>query len=126
MTPLYERIGGSNAVRAAVGVFYDKVLADPQLAPFFQGVDMARQASKQRAFLIMAFGGPNTYTGADMRRGHAHLVGRGLNDAHFDAVVGHLAATLAELGVADADIAEVAAIAESVRDDVLGRERVSA
>lgn len=126
MTPLFDRIGGANAVRAAVGVFYDKVLADPQLAPFFQGVDMARQASKQRAFLIMAFGGPNTYTGADMRRGHAHLVERGLNDTHFDAVVGHLATTLTELGVADTDIAEVATIAESVRDDVLGRTLVQA
>lgn len=126
MTPLYQRIGGADAVKAAVTIFYDKVLADPSIAPFFEGVDMARQASKQRAFLIMAFGGPNAYTGADMRRGHAHLVARGLNDAHFDAVVGHLAATLTELGVPDSDIAEVAAIAESVRDDVLGREAAAA
>lgn len=61
-----------------------------------------------------------------MRRGHAHLVARGLNDAHFDAVVENLAATLWELGVAAADIGEVAKIAESVRDDVLGRETVAA
>jgi hemoglobin len=74
----------------------------------------------------MAFGGPNTYTGADMRRGHASLVARGLNDSHFDAVVENLAATLRELGVGDSDIGEVAKIAESVRDDVLGREPVAA
>ena len=119
---LYERIGGAPAVKAAVDIFYGKVLADDRIAHFFEGVDMANQAGKQRAFLVMAFGGPNTYTGADMRRGHAHLVARGLNDGHFDAVVENLAATLTELGVSTADIGEVAKIAESVRDDVLGRE----
>lgn len=121
MTTLYDRIGGAPAVKAAVDIFYGKVLADARIAHFFDGVDMANQNAKQRAFLIMAFGGPNTYSGADMRRGHAHLVARGLNDSHFDAVVENLAATLKELGVGDAEIGEVANIAESVRDDVLGR-----
>ena len=126
MTTLYERIGGTAAVKAAVDIFYGKVLADDRIAHFFDGVDMANQNAKQRAFLIMAFGGPNTYSGADMRRGHAHLVARGLDDSHFDAVVENLAATLSELGVGAGDIAEVATIAESVRDDVLGREPAAA
>ena len=126
MPTLYDRIGGVAAVKAAVDIFYAKVVADPALAPFFAGVDMGAQAGKQRAFLVLAFGGPNTYTGADMRRGHAHLVARGLNDSHFDAVVGHLADTRAGLGVGAAEITEVAAIAESVRDDVLGREAAAA
>lgn len=122
MTSVYERIGGAEAVKAAVEIFYGKVLLDDRIYQFFDGVDMTAQNAKLRAFLIMAFGGPNTYTGADMRRGHAHLVARGLNDAHFDAVVENLADTLRELGVSDADIGEVAKIAESVRDDILGRE----
>ena len=126
MSSLYERIGGAPAVKAAVDIFYGKVLADDRIAHFFEGVDMQRQIGKQRAFLVMAFGGPNTYTGEDMRRGHAHLVTRGLNDSHFDAVVENLAATLSELGVGSAEIAAVAQIAESVRDDVLGREKVAA
>lgn len=126
MSSLYERIGGAPAVKAAVGIFYDKVLADARIAHFFDGVDMQRQIGKQRAFLVMAFGGPNTYTGEDMRRGHAHLVAQGLNDGHFDAVVENLALTLSELGVGSAEIVEVAAVAESVRDDVLGREKVAA
>ncbi len=126
MTTLYERIGGAAAVKAAVDIFYGKVLADDRISHFFENVDMAKQNAKQRAFLIMAFGGPNAYTGADMRRGHAHLVARGLNDAHFDAVVENLATTLSELGVSASDIQEVAAIAESVRNDVLGREVVAA
>ncbi|MGZ3347257.1 MAG: hypothetical protein ACXU82_21680, partial [Caulobacteraceae bacterium] len=62
----------------------------------------------------------------DMRRGHAHLVAQGLNDSHFDAVVELLAGTLVELGANPADIAEVGALANSVRDDVLNREPVKA
>lgn len=126
MSSLYERIGGTDAVKAAVDIFYDKVLADGRIAHFFQGVDMDAQRRKQRSFLIMAFGGPNTYSGADMRRAHAALVDRGLNDMHFDAVVENLAGTLTELGVGADEIAAVAGIAESVRHDVLGRETVPA
>ena len=118
---LYERIGGDAAVNAAVDIFYRKVLADDRISKFFEDVDMERQAEKQKGFLTFAFGGPNNYTGKDMREGHAHLVERGLNDSHFDAVMEHLGATLKELNVPDDLIAEAAAIAESTRNDVLGR-----
>lgn len=118
---LFEQIGGEPAVNAAVDIFYRKVLADDRVNGFFDDVDMERQAAKQKAFLTMAFGGPNNYTGADMRRGHAHLVARGLNDQHFDIIVEHLGATLRELNVAKANIDQVAAICESTRKDVLGR-----
>ena len=118
---LYDRLGGDAAVNAAVDIFYRKVLGDPFVTPFFEGVDMAKQANKQKAFLTLAFGGPNNYSGKDMREGHKHLVKRGLNDAHFEHILVHLRSTLAELGVADALIQEVVAVAESTRNDVLDR-----
>lgn len=118
---LYDRIGGEAAVDAAVNIFYRKVLADDRINGFFDDVDMDRQAAKQKAFLTFAFGGPNAYSGKDMREGHARLVARGLDDTHFDAVMENLAATLQELEVPAELIAECAAIAESTRKDVLGR-----
>ena len=118
---LYDQIGGEAAVDAAVDIFYRKVLADDRISKFFEGVDMDRQAAKQKAFLTVAFGGPNKYSGKDMRDGHAHLVKNGLNDSHFDAVMENLGATLKELNVPDELIAKAAAIAESTRNDVLGR-----
>lgn len=118
---LYEKIGGEGAVNAAVDIFYRKVLADDRINRFFEGVDMEKQAAKQKAFLTYAFGGPNNYTGKDMREGHAQMVKDGLNDSHVDAVIEDLGATLKELNVPDELISEVAAIAESVRDDVLNR-----
>jgi len=121
MPSLYERLGGAPAVDAAVDIFYRKVLQDERISRFFDDVDMERQAAKQKAFLTMVFGGPANYTGLDMRKGHAHLVSRGLDDSHVDAVVELLGQTLQELGVPQADIEEVARLANSVRDDVLSR-----
>ncbi len=119
---LFEQLGGEAAVDAAVDIFYRKVLADKRINKFFEGVDMEKQARKQKAFMTMAFGGPNNYTGEDMRKGHAHMVKNGLDDSHFDAVAENLVASLKELKVSDKLIKGVVDIVESTRDDVLGKE----
>jgi hemoglobin len=121
MSTLFEQIGGAKAMDAAVDLFYRRVLSDDRISHFFDGVDMERQAAKQKAFLTMVCGGPNNYTGMDMRKGHAHLVKRGLNDMHFNAVAEHLGGTLKELGVADPLIQQVLQAAESMRKDVLNK-----
>lgn len=121
MASLYERLGGEKAVNAAVELFYRNVLADGRIARFFDGVDIDRQIAKQKSFLTMAFGGPNNYSGLDMKNAHKALVAKGLNDSHVDAVIDNLNRTLRQLGVGDKEVKEVAAIANSVRDDVLGR-----
>jgi hemoglobin len=118
---LYERIGGAEAVDAAVDVFYRKVLSDYRIYRFFDDIDMEKQAAKQKAFFTMAFGGPNTYTGADLRKAHARLVKMGLSNDHFNIVMEHLVATLNELNVQQDLIAEVETLAEGTRKDVLGK-----
>lgn len=121
MTSLFEKIGGKDAVKAAVDVFYDKVLADQRISSFFKDIDMAQQRRKQILFLTYAFGGPYKYDGENMRSAHEELVKQGLNDEHFDAVLENLGATLKELNIPADLISEAAAIAESTRKDVLGR-----
>jgi hemoglobin len=41
-------------------------LADDRINSYFEGVDMDKQAGKQKAFLTVAFGGPNNYSGRGM------------------------------------------------------------
>lgn len=118
---LYEQIGGEAAIDAAVDIFYRYVLSDDRISHFFDDVDMETQAAKQKGFLTYAFGGPNNYTGLDMRQGHAHLLERGLNDSHVDAVKENLDKALTDLEVPREIIDQVLAVAESARDDVLGR-----
>lgn len=118
--PLFERIGGDAAVEAAVDLFYGKVIGDPALKPFFDGVDMDRQSFMMRLFLTGVFGGVQAYNGRSLREAHKPLVDeKGLNSGHFDKVAGHLQATLKDLSVPADIIGEVMTLAASTRDDVL-------
>jgi hemoglobin len=114
---LYERLGGKQAVEAAVELFYEKVLADERIRYLFEGVDLRRLRGKQRLFLTYAFGGPVTYTGPSLREAHRRL---SLTDEHFTAVAEQLHGTLEELGVPAKLCKEVMEVAASTRSDVLG------
>jgi hemoglobin len=115
---LFDRLGGSAAIEAATKLMYDKVLADPSLSPFFAGTDMEQLRAAQATFLAMAFDGPVQYSGPGLRNAHAGL---GITDTEFDAVIGYLSASLAELGVSGSVIADVEQVAQSVRGDVVSR-----
>jgi len=115
---LYERLGGMVSIDAAVDRFYERVVGDPELAPFFDGVDLHRLRGHQKAFLAMALGSPRRYEGRGLAEAHRHL---GINDHHVDLVAGHLAAVLAGLGVLPVLVDEVVAAVDGLRDVVLGR-----
>ena len=119
---LYERIGGEQAVMAAVDLFYGKVINDELTRPFFDGLDMNAQVQKQIAFMSRALGGPVEYQGRDLRAAHSRLVNeKGLGDAHFDAVATHLRTTLEELGVQKELVDEAMTAIGGMRAEVLGR-----
>jgi hemoglobin len=120
MSTIYSQIGGHEALEVVVADFYDRVLADDELAGFFTGTNMSRLKGKQVEFFAAALGGPEPYTGAPMRQVHQ---GRGITPHHFGLVVGHLTDSLSAAGV-PADISEqiLAAIAP-LRDDIAGRPR---
>lgn len=119
---LFEKLGGSAAVDAAIEELYVRILLDPKLAPFFTQTDITELKKHQLSFLTMAFGGPTTYEGKDLTEAHAHLVKKqGLSDQHFDAVAGHLKDTLTELNVPEELVGEVMTIVAGTRNAVLGR-----
>lgn len=113
---LFERIGGMDAVDAAVNIFYNKVLADESIRHFFTNTDMKTQAGKQKAFLAYAFGCPMGYTGKSMRDAHA---GMNITEAHFGSVATHLVTSMEELNVPQNIIDEVVTIALSVKGDIV-------
>lgn len=116
---LYDLLGGAVAVNTATLRLYEKVIADPALAPFFKGLDMEAQAKKFVGFMTMAMGGPHEYKGADLRRAHERLVRNGMGDGHFDRIVDHLEQTMLEMGM-DPDLVQQALeLVASTRADVL-------
>jgi hemoglobin len=118
---LFKKIGGEGAVTATVVKMYEKILSDPELAPFFENTNVEALRHSQSAFVTFAFGGPNNYTGKSMRHAHERSVKHGLNDKHFDLVAGHLKAAMQELNVPENLIAEALAIVETTRSDVLNK-----
>jgi len=85
------------AIREAVDIFYERLVADPALIDMWAGVDMTRLKAHQRAFLLQALGGPALYSGKDMQTAHAGL---GIDDDQFSRTLAHLVASLREVGVA--------------------------
>jgi hemoglobin len=113
---LFERLGQEAGIRTAVEDFYVRVVADPQLAPYFEGIDLPRLRRHQTALLSQVTGGPVEYTGRDLAAGHAGL---GITPEDFDRVVGHLVATLTALGVSAEDIGAVGEALTAHRDDIV-------
>jgi hemoglobin len=116
---LYEEIGGPAVLRTAVAVFYQRVLADPALAPWFVGVDMDRLRAHQHAFLTSALGGPNLFAGRDLADAHKGLH---VSGAAFDRLTEHLTAALRDLGVAPHAVAEVSGRLEALRPLVVDED----
>ena len=113
---LYERLGGAPAIEAVVDELYRRVLADPELAPFFSRVNLRSQASRMRAFVTMVAGGPNEYRGRDMRAAHRN---HAIEDRHFDLVAGHLVATLEFAGADPLAAEELVTMVAGLRSDVV-------
>lgn len=118
---LYDRLGGEDAIKATVVKMYEKILQDPQISHFFAETDMERLRRSQTAFVRMAFGGPDTYSGQLLENAHAKAVKEGLNDNHFDSVKKHLGDAMTELGVANDLVEEALTTVETTRVAVLGK-----
>lgn len=113
---LFERLGGSAAIDAAVDQFYERVLADQALAPFFEGINMPRQIKQQKAFFTTALGGPSIYRGRNMKEAH---VGMAIKESHFGLIAKHLAETLKALNVSQSIIDEVINTISPLSEDIV-------
>lgn len=119
---LYERIGGSATINAAVNTFYRKILADPRLRQFFDGVDLRHLQARQSMFLSMLTGGKVVYTRKQLRTAHAGARALGMDDSHFDILVSYFREALDEVGVAPEAASEATTLLEGTRKEVLDRQ----
>lgn len=113
---LYERLGGAEAVETVVDEFYDRVLTDEALRPYFDETDTTALREHQTAFISAITGGPKEYTGQRMAKAHADL---GITDEAFDRVASHLDASLRECGIEREAREELLEAVESLREEVV-------
>lgn len=114
---LFERVGGEQAISDLIHEFYDRVLADPELKPFFKTVSMGKLRRMQREFFSAALDGPITYSGRPLS--HVHH-GRGITKHHFALYVGHLIGTLQDHGIIDQDVQEIIGRINTYSDEITG------
>ena len=92
------------------------MLDDPRVKEFFKDTDMDNQRKKQTSFITMAFGGPNNYTGLDMKTVHAKMA---IGHLEFDATWENLVKSMNDHNV-PADLqAEAKEIFYSVEEDCI-------
>lgn len=112
----YTQIGGAVAVRTVVGRLYELILADPDVAPLFDGVDMPRLRRHMAAMLTLVLGGDAVYQGRTLGAAHSGL---GITRAQYGRVGQHLLHVLREQRVGPDVLEHVAAVLLSVESDVV-------
>ncbi|KAL6759185.1 globin-like protein [Haematococcus lacustris] len=113
---LFDKLGSYAAIESCVTLFYARLTTDPDLAHFFDGVDIKKLAMKQTMFMAYAFGGVPAWEGRSLSAAHAQLVrNQGLNLTHFDKVTQHFVEVLQQLAVQQQYIDEAVLVLLGVR-----------
>jgi len=122
MLSLYERLGGVYAIATVVDHFIDRVMDDPRLNANPK-VNEAHHRVSRAGFkylvteqVCQATGGPQRYTGKSMYDSHAHL---GITEQEWQAFLDDFRQTLDKFQVPDAERAELFAIVDSTKKDIV-------
>jgi hemoglobin len=113
---LYERLGGGTAISAVVDDFVGRCAGDSRINAKFARTDVPRLKSMLVDQVTAASGGPAQYTGRSMEETHR---GMGVTAGEFDALVGHLVATLNAFNVPQSEQGELLAILGPLRSDIV-------
>ena len=102
---LFEKYGGFATIHKVVEHFYDGVLDNDILSPYFEDVDMSQLIDHQTRFFASAMGGPASFDDNHLENMHR---GRGITEEAWDAVVAVLLDTLNAFNVEEGDIQLIA------------------
>ena len=119
---LYERLGGVYSIATVVDDLIDRIMIDPRLNANPK-VDEAHHRFPPAGFkylvtemLCWAAGGPQKYTGRSMKDTHQDLM---ITAVEWDAFLDDLRQTLDKFAMPQAEQAEIKAIVDSTRADIV-------
>lgn len=93
---LYDRLGGLDAIKAVVGEFAGRVLADERINKKFAKTDAPRLTLHLVEQICEATGGPCKYTGLSMPKSHKNMK---VTEGEFGALVEDLVGALDKFNV---------------------------
>jgi len=114
---LFLRIGGEPAIRNLVDAFYERVLSNPKLQPFFLDTPMDRLRNMQYEFFTAALDGPPAANPRPLSYVH---FGRGITREHFGLFIDCLFDTLKDLRLDDATAREIISRLNVYADEITG------
>lgn len=118
---LFERLGGSSGIERIVDEVatrhLENVTINARFRPFLEQPDKLQQLKVHLArFLELGSGGPQRYTGRDMRSTHT---GMNISPAEYMAAVDDIIASLATLGIDEQTRKDVLAITWSLKGEII-------
>ena len=114
---MYQAVGADAGLTVLVDTFYARLWSDPDLRPYFEGIERDRLKQHQRMFLTYVLGGgPDAYKGRPLAEAHQTLH---ITNAAFDQVAWHLRETLVELDVERPLISIIMGFVEGTRTSVV-------
>ena len=118
-TSLYERLGGYDALAAAVDDLLPRLQGDAQLGVYWRGQnDHTKKRGRQMLldFLVSALGGPAIYNGLDMKAAHQGLR---ISNSDWAVMEGHVLAVLDEFNIQGREREEFLGAAASLKGDIV-------
>lgn len=121
---LYQRLGGNAAITAVVSEFVDVFVKDPVLNANpavqvrFRNANVAWLKGSLTRFLCQAAGGPEKYTGRDMKTVHAEMQ---IGEKDWAAIASDLVGVLNKFKVPAAEQEELLALVGTTKADIVTR-----
>lgn len=98
---LFDKYGGFSTISKIVLTFYDRMIEDDDVGPFFDDIDLSKLIDHQTKFISSLMGGPATFSDDHIERAHKHMV---IKNYHFDRLKEIVAQTLTDFDVTPNDV----------------------
>lgn len=115
--PLYDRLGGVDAIDDVVKDLLARVVKDSRISARFSTTDLAKLERLLTDQICELTGGPCKYTGRTMKDAHGPL---GIGEAELSAFLEDLSASLGHFNVPKAEQDELMKKLATMHDDIVG------
>jgi len=116
MSSLYDRLGGSDGIKAIANDLVDIHLGNPRISSRYVDSDVAAVKNAAATFFIEGTGGPSVYEGKDMVSAHR---GMNIDDAEFVAVLDDALEALDKNGIGQREKEEVLLILYGMKSEIV-------